>query len=294
MDLEGSGNHGAGANMLHFPSPTNNDDNRLLNQQQFHQQQPFGMDPRGHQTRLVDNFITIRVFLKVHDDQKNEHLKKLFLNTTANTEIIPDTNHLNQTESLTDHPVNFNGEDQVYIDIEIQQHLNCADLIVRAIDWFNEHLKDRKTNLILEDSDLNFYELFMAKKTGKPNDDFPNIEKSQIVSKINYNRFALCVKQQAIVPSPAFMAQSYQTQVQRDPKKQSMLLGNLSGQNAAAGANMSYNTGVHQTGSNSNLNMYQMSGDLPSNGRMSGGENHSSRKPIAAESRSCQQCCTIF
>jgi len=31
MDLEGSGNHGNGANMLHFPSPSNND-NRLDDQ----------------------------------------------------------------------------------------------------------------------------------------------------------------------------------------------------------------------------------------------------------------------
>jgi len=38
----------------------------------------------------------------------------------------------------------------------------------------------------------------MAKKTGKPNDDFPDIEKSQIVSKIKYVRFALCVNKQAI------------------------------------------------------------------------------------------------
>lgn len=52
--------------------------------------------------------------------------------------------------------------------------MNCADLIVRAVDWFNEHLKERRSDFILEDSNLDFYQLFMAKKTGKPNDDFPS------------------------------------------------------------------------------------------------------------------------
>lgn len=32
MYLEGNGNNDGGATMLHFPSPANNDDNRLLNQ----------------------------------------------------------------------------------------------------------------------------------------------------------------------------------------------------------------------------------------------------------------------
>ena len=52
--------------------------------------------------------------------------------------------------------------------------MNCADLIVRAVDWFNEHLKERKSNLVLDDSNLDPYFLYMAKKTGKPNDDFPS------------------------------------------------------------------------------------------------------------------------
>lgn len=104
--------------------------------------------------------------------------------------------------------MNFNGEDQVYIDIEIQQHLNCADLIVRAVDWFNEHLKERRNPLLLDDRNIDLYSLYMAKKTGKPNDDFPNIEKTQIVSKINYNRFALVVEKAAIVMNPALIQQS--------------------------------------------------------------------------------------
>lgn len=64
----------------------------------------------------MDNFITIRVFLKVIEDQNNELLKKLFSNASAPGANI-DTQHLNQTQSLTEHHVNFNGEDQVYIDV---------------------------------------------------------------------------------------------------------------------------------------------------------------------------------
>jgi hypothetical protein len=56
----------------------------------------------------------------------------------------------------------------------------------------------------------------MAKKSGKPNDDFPSktiltklflilqigIERSQIVSKVNFTRFALCFDPAAIHPNP--------------------------------------------------------------------------------------------
>lgn len=52
--------------------------------------------------------------------------------------------------------------------------MNCADLIVRAVDWFNEHLKERNRLYVLEDHNLDYYSLYMAKKTGKPNDDFPS------------------------------------------------------------------------------------------------------------------------
>jgi hypothetical protein len=85
----------------------------------------------------VDNFITIRVFLKVIDDSKNEYLKKLFLNTMPNIgeAAIPDTNNLNQTQSLSDHPVNCNGEDQVYIDVS---NTSCTE------DSDNEKFRMRK------------------------------------------------------------------------------------------------------------------------------------------------------
>jgi hypothetical protein len=76
------------------------------------------MNPHA-QAHLVDNFITIRVFMKVQDDAKSEFLKKLFANTPANAgeAAMPETTHLNQTQSISEHPVNSNGQDQVYIDV---------------------------------------------------------------------------------------------------------------------------------------------------------------------------------
>jgi hypothetical protein len=109
MDLPSSGNQGG----LHFPSPPNNDDNRFI----FESDQVATRgNPRG-QPNLMDNFITIRVFLKVTGDSNNEHLKKLFAKSIG--DVDPGTSHLNQTQSLTEHHVNFNGEDQVYIDVSL-------------------------------------------------------------------------------------------------------------------------------------------------------------------------------
>lgn len=86
MDLVGSGNPQGG---LHFPSPPNASANRLIfedNQMGNHG------NPRG-QAALMDNFITIRVFLKVNSDSNNEQLKKLFANSTG--ELEPGTHQLN-------------------------------------------------------------------------------------------------------------------------------------------------------------------------------------------------------
>jgi hypothetical protein len=46
--------------------------------------------------------------------------------------------------------------------------------MIRTIDWFNEHFKESKALYVLEDQKLDDYQLYMAKKTGKPNDDFPS------------------------------------------------------------------------------------------------------------------------
>ena len=49
--------------------------------------------------------------------------------------------------------------------------------MVRGIDWFNEHLKEKSSPFLLDDRNLDLYELYMAKKSGKPNDDFPSKRK---------------------------------------------------------------------------------------------------------------------
>lgn len=46
--------------------------------------------------------------------------------------------------------------------------------MVRTINWFNEHFKEQESPLMLNEQNLDFYQLYMAKKTGKPNDDFPS------------------------------------------------------------------------------------------------------------------------
>ena len=46
--------------------------------------------------------------------------------------------------------------------------------MVRTIDWFNEHLREVGGPLTLDSENIDFYQLYMAKKTGKPNDDFPS------------------------------------------------------------------------------------------------------------------------
>ena len=115
MEFVGSGgNQGAGDGgaMLHFPSPQN--DNRFFDSHQLQHGRFGGGGPTRAQD-LVDNFITIRVFLKVMEDNKNESLKTLFSQTLPNTD--PNTQNLNQTSSITEHHVNYNGEDQVYIDV---------------------------------------------------------------------------------------------------------------------------------------------------------------------------------
>ena len=39
----------------------------------------------------------------------------------------------------------------------------------------------------------------MAKKTGKPNDDFPAIEKTRNIAAIKYERFVICLNKAAII-----------------------------------------------------------------------------------------------
>ena len=46
--------------------------------------------------------------------------------------------------------------------------------MMQTIDWFNDHFRERQAPLILNEQTLEYYQLYMAKKNGKPNDDFPS------------------------------------------------------------------------------------------------------------------------
>ena len=92
--------------------------------------------------------------------------------------------------------------------------------MMRTIDWFNEHFRERQGSLLLNEQNLDFYQLYMAKKNGKPNDDFPSkypaisllyvgIESTQIVAKVNYSRFALCFDPSALHQNPISMMQNF-------------------------------------------------------------------------------------
>lgn len=56
--------------------------------------------------------------------------------------------------------------------------------MIRTIDWFNDHFKEVSGPLLLNQDNIEYYQLYMAKKSGKPNDDFP--------SKRDYFRPSLC------------------------------------------------------------------------------------------------------
>jgi hypothetical protein len=78
--MENIGSTQGGAGLLHFPSPPNNDQTLSANIISSHD----GITGRNvmRSQNLVDNFITIRVWLKIEEDSGNECLKKLFQNYT--------------------------------------------------------------------------------------------------------------------------------------------------------------------------------------------------------------------
>jgi hypothetical protein len=46
--------------------------------------------------------------------------------------------------------------------------------MIRTIDWFNEHFREVQSPLLLNDQNIDLYQFYIAKKSGKPNDDFPS------------------------------------------------------------------------------------------------------------------------
>ena len=43
-----------------------------------------------------------------------------------------------------------------------------------TVDWFSKHFSEVESPLALDESNPDFFQLYMAKKTGIPNDDFPS------------------------------------------------------------------------------------------------------------------------
>ena len=102
--------------MLHYPSPPNAEDSvaaNLVNASNAVNSRQI------RNPNLVDDFITIRIWIKIEDDIANECLKKLFANSNQSTvshTAIGETQHPAGGSTL-EHQVTFNGDDQVYIDV---------------------------------------------------------------------------------------------------------------------------------------------------------------------------------
>ena len=93
MENIGSNTQG-GAGMLHFPSPPNA--NETISAKVISSQDGITGRNVMRSQNLVDNFITIRVWLKIEEDLGNECLKKLFQNHSQSTlshTAIADTQH---------------------------------------------------------------------------------------------------------------------------------------------------------------------------------------------------------
>ena len=81
----------------------------------------------------------------------------------------------------------------------MQQFLNCEDLVRRAVDWFSNYLRENRSEYELDENNLDHYQLYWAKKNGRAKDDYSCIDKTQLVSKTNFQRFALTVDKAAIL-----------------------------------------------------------------------------------------------
>ena len=81
------------------------------------------------------NCLTIKIFLKINEDEDFEIFNKLFKSQMDENE-----------DSQSQHPIKFVGK-ATCIDIEIPKYLNVADSIRRTIDWFNENFEEKNVLL---------------------------------------------------------------------------------------------------------------------------------------------------
>jgi len=88
-----------------------------------------------------------------------------------------------------------NSKDNVKFDtiIELPQSSTVGLAIKEVIPIFNSIFVNQKCSFSLAE-DTNSYELFVAKKNGQPNPDFPALDPSQVLTQIGVQRFTLVEK----------------------------------------------------------------------------------------------------
>ena len=75
-------------------------------------------------------------------------------------------------------PKSIEGSHPIFLDVEMPSYLKCTDLVNKAIDLFNVELQEIGSDVELPSASLEYYDIFLAKKNGKPDDDLPSISKS--------------------------------------------------------------------------------------------------------------------
>ena len=107
-----------------------------------------GGEARSHGLDInLENYITVRVYLNINHDKDNTYLHLLYGSQLQNGVESADE-YLQHIK----HPIKVEAGPKICIDLEIQQYLNCADLIRRAIDWFNENLHEHNVNYQIEEN----------------------------------------------------------------------------------------------------------------------------------------------
>lgn len=104
-------NEGGNARLF-FESPTNVDNHLIKDDSSKVTSSKYN---QGNHGSNLDNFITVRVFLKLLNGEHNnqEMFKKLISKTPSNNA------ELSEEEKACKNPIFFDGEEQVYIDVSL-------------------------------------------------------------------------------------------------------------------------------------------------------------------------------
>jgi len=96
-----------------------------------------------------------------------------------------------------------------HVEITLEDHHNCKELITESIDKFNERLDDPEINsaYFLDDTESLFdknYCIYSAKKKGAAKDDYPSFSLMTNVKKANHERFSLSCFSSAFIDSVTY------------------------------------------------------------------------------------------